>query len=527
MSSQMQRRHGSVREVTFDLFRRLGINKIFGNPGSTEIPMFRDFPEDFSYVLGLQESIVVSMADGYAQTTGNAAVVNLHSAAGLGHALGSVYTAYRNQTPLIITAGQQARSILPFDAYLSAERPTEFPQPYVKYAIEPARAEDVPQAIARAYRIAMQVPRGPVFVSVPIDDWDREAEFLEMREVSSVRHPDPDAIARLSAALNGAANPVIVAGPAIDREGAWESVVKLAESQNIRVFTAPHSNRCSFPENHPLHAGFLPPMREGIVSMLNGHDLILVIGAPAFTYHTEGHGPHIPSGSTLFQITENPGIASWTPSGDAIVCDLKPAVEALLACAEGPLRPAPAPRPEAPRVPASDGLTVEFLMQTIGDLRSPETIILDEAPTSGGARQAYVRNSRPGAFSQGGSGGLGYAMPASVGVALARKTERVICIMGDGSSMYSIQALYSAARERVPVTYIVVNNGSYQALEKFAAVFQIQDLVGTRLPGLDFAGLGNSLGCPAQQVVKAEDLEAVLRAALAADGPNLVEVKVA
>src|SRR5208283_1194642 len=149
--------------------RAFGITTIFGNPGSTELTLFRNFPHDFRYVVGLQESVVVGMADGYAQATRNAALVNLHASAGLGHALGNIFTAYKNQSPLIVTAGQQARSMLPFEPFLYAQQPTEFPKPFVKWAIEPARAEDVPVALARAYYVAMQPPRGPVFVSVPVD----------------------------------------------------------------------------------------------------------------------------------------------------------------------------------------------------------------------------------------------------------------------------------------------------------------------------------------------------------------------
>src|ERR1700719_4312546 len=154
----------TVREVVFDLFRSFGMTTIFGNPGSTELPMFRDFPADFRYVLGLQEMVAIGMADGYAQSTRNAGLVNLHSATGVGHALGSVFTAYKNQTPLVVTAGQQARSILAFEPFLYSEQAAQLPRPYVKWSSEPARAADVPAAIARAYYVAMQPPRAPAFV---------------------------------------------------------------------------------------------------------------------------------------------------------------------------------------------------------------------------------------------------------------------------------------------------------------------------------------------------------------------------
>ena len=196
----------NVRDAAFALFRDFGMTTIFGNPGSTELPMFRDFPDDFRYVLALQESIAVAMADGFAQATRNAALVNLHSAVGVGHALGNLFTAYRNRTPLVVVAGQQARSILPYFPFLYAEQATEFPKPYVKYSVEPARAEDVPAAIARAYHIAMQPPRGPVFVSVPVDDWDRPCDTFPARRVSRTVRGDLGLLAELAArARHGAA----------------------------------------------------------------------------------------------------------------------------------------------------------------------------------------------------------------------------------------------------------------------------------------------------------------------------------
>ncbi|EMH2984599.1 benzoylformate decarboxylase, partial [Burkholderia multivorans] len=326
----------TVRDAVIHLFRQFGIDRVFGNPGSTELPMFRDFPDDFRYVLGLQEAVVVGIADGYAQASGNAAVVNLHSAAGVGNAMGNLFTAYKNRTPLIVTAGQQARAILPFEPFLGAAQATELPKPYVKWSIEPARAQDVPAAIARAYRIAMQEPRGPVFVSIPVDDWDQPAELLPARDVSQVVRPDPDALARLGDALDAAQRPAFVVGAALDRAGAWDEAVRLAERHRARVYVAPMSGRCSFPEDHPQFAGFLPAIREQIVARLDGHDLVFAFGAPAFTYHIEGFGPHVPPGATLVQLVDDPGTAAWTPQGDAVVGNLKLAARDLLA------RPAPA-----------------------------------------------------------------------------------------------------------------------------------------------------------------------------------------
>ena len=192
----------TVRAAVLDLLRAFGMTSIFGNPGSTELPLFREFPEDFRYVLGLQEAVVVGMADGYAQATRNAAFVNLHSAAGVGHAMGNIFTAYRNRTPLVITAGQQARSILPYDPFLYSTQATELPKPYVKWSVEPARAEDVPLAIARAYYIAMQPPRGPVLVSIPADDWARNCEPRRGARREHEIRPEPRVLEAIGEALD-------------------------------------------------------------------------------------------------------------------------------------------------------------------------------------------------------------------------------------------------------------------------------------------------------------------------------------
>src|SRR6187402_3028013 len=217
----------TVKQATLDLLRSFGIRKVFGNPGSTELPFLSDWPDDIDYVLALQEASAVGMADGYAQATHNAGFVNLHSAAGVGNALGNIYTAHRNQTPLVITAGQQARSILPLQPFLYAERASEFPRPYVKYSVEPARAEDVPAAIARAYYVAMQPPCGPTFVSIAIDDWTKPAQPVKARSVSRELGPDPQAMTALVAALSASKRPALVVGPGVDRAGAVNLMVQV------------------------------------------------------------------------------------------------------------------------------------------------------------------------------------------------------------------------------------------------------------------------------------------------------------
>jgi benzoylformate decarboxylase len=516
----------TVRSVTLALLRELGMTTIFGNPGSTELPMFRDFPEDFRYELGLQESIVMGMADGFAQATRNAALVNLHSSAGVGHALGNLFTAYRNQTPLVVTAGQQARSILPYEPFLFAEQASEFPKPFVKWSVEPARAEDVPAAIARAYYIAMQAPCGPTFVSVPVDDWDRPCEPLAVRRVSRRVQGDAALLAEVAEALASAERPVFVAGASVARDDAWDEMIALAERHNAPVWASPMSGRNSFPEDHPLFAGFLVAGREKIVEALGGHDLILVLGAPAFTYHTEGFGPHVPERATLFLLTDNPSQAAWAPAGSAIVTSLKPGLASLLAgpaprARATPPRPAPAPRL------TGTPLTDAYLLQQIAALRPAGSIIVEEAPSSRGPMHDYLPITEHDGFYTCASGGLGHGLPAAIGVARGRPGERVIAILGDGASMYAIQGLWSAAQAKLPIAFIIVNNRRYEALVNFGRHFGLQKVEGTRLDDIDFCQIAQGQGIPAVRVESADALDAALATAFAANETRLVEVMVA
>jgi benzoylformate decarboxylase len=513
----------TVREAVFDLLRSFGLTTVFGNPGSTELPMFRDFPADFRYVLALQESIAVGMADGYAQAHRNAALVNLHSAVGVGHALGNLFTAYRNQTPLVVTAGQQARSILPFEPFLFSAQATEFPKPYVKWSCEPARAEDVPAAIARAYYVAMQAPRGPTFVSIPVDDWDRTCAPVEPRRVSRVTAGDPVLLAEAADALSDAERPVIVVGAAVARDEAWAEIIELAERHEAAVWVSPMSARNSFPEGHRLFAGFLAADRARIVASLAGADLVLVLGAPVFTYHVEGFGPHVPPGAKLIQLVDDPTVAAWAPAGVSIVTHLKLGIRALLAGPPPRARPVPEVPPERPRLPA-DRLTDRYLLQQIAGLRPQGSVIVEEAPSSRGPMHDHLPILEPDTFYTCASGGLGHGLPAAVGIALARPGDRVIAVLGDGSSLYAIQALWSAAQLGLAMAFIVIRNGRYEALHEFGRHFALKQLPGTQLPAIDFCAIAEAQGVRAIRVTRTRDLDAALREAFRFEKALLVEV---
>jgi benzoylformate decarboxylase len=516
----------SVKEATFGLMRAFGIRKVFGNPGSTELPFLADWPDDIDYVLGLQEASCVGMADGYAQATRNAGFVNLHSAAGVGNALGNIYNAYRNQTPLVITAGQQARSILPLHAFLQAERPSEFPRPYVKYSVEPARPEDVPAAIARAYYTAMQPPCGPTFVSVPIDDWTHATAPVEARQVSRELGPDPSSMKALAAAIAESKRPALVVGPSVDRAQAVDLLVKVAEKAKAAVWASPFSARCSFPERHPQFAGFLHASPGQLSDALREHDLVVVVGAPVFTFHVEGHASIFDGATAIFQITDDPTAAAVTPRGTSIVATMKPALSMLLELLPETRRAMPAGRVLPPPPKAGDPIPVEYLMHTLSNAMPDNAVLVEEVPSHRPAMQKFMPMRGQDSFYTMASGGLGYSLPASVGMALGRGNVRTVCLIGDGSAMYSIQALWTAAQRKLPLTVVVINNAGYGAMRSFSQVMQVRNVPGLELPGLDFVKLAQGHGCDAVRVTKSSELAPALKHALTHSGASLVEVMV-
>jgi benzoylformate decarboxylase len=328
-----------------------------------------------------------------------------------------------------------------------------------------------------------------------------------------------------AAALRNSQRPVIVVGASVARDDAWDETIALAEQHQAAVWVSPMSARNGFPERHPLFAGFLPADRAAIVAHLQGADLILALGAPVFTYHVEGHGPHIPEGAALVQLTDDPGAAAWCPVGTSIVTNLKLGVAALLAHPPTLAR-APSTIPaRAPRL-APGTLSDRYLMQQIAALRPADSIVVEEAPSSRGPMHDYLPMLERDTFHTCASGGLGHGLPASVGVALARPGRKVIGLLGDGSAMYSIQGLWSAAELKVPVAFIIVNNSSYRALEEFGRHFDIKALPGVRLPHLDFCALAAGQGVNGIRVERFEDLDPALREIFEADVPMLLEVKV-
>jgi benzoylformate decarboxylase len=368
-----------------------------------------------------------------------------------------------------------------------------------------------------------------VLLSVPVDDWDQPAEPVPAHQVTGAVAGDPGALADVAARLASARAPAFVVGGEVDRDGAFHDVVALAERHAAPVHVAPMSPRCGFPERHRLFAGFLPAEHAGIRAALEGHDLVLVLGAPVFPFHTEGAVPGdtaVPDGADLVQLTEDPAHAAWTPVGTSVVTGLRHGVRALLAGPAPDERPLPAPPPTTDRV-AADGdlITEELLLQTLADLRPPASVVVEEAPATRGPMHDHLPFDRPASFYTCASGGLGHGLPAAVGMALAR-SERVVALVGDGSAMYGIQALWSAAQLGVPLTIVVVHNARYRALDQFAEHFGIAKPVGTTLPGLDFVALAAGQGVAGTRVQWPAELEPALTEALRSPRPVLLDVVV-
>jgi benzoylformate decarboxylase len=508
---------------------------MFGNPGSTELPMLSGFPEDFRYVLGLQELAVVGMADGFAQASGRPTHVNLHTAPGVGNAVGGIFNAQANKSPLLITAGQQVRPQITIEANLTNRDAVIGPKPYVKWAHEPPRAQDVPGALARAIHHASLPPRGPVFVSIPMDDWEAEADedrasSARRRVVNGRAAPDPAALAQLASLLEDATHPLLVAGPDIDASGGWDSAVALAEKQCLPVWASPATGGCrlGFPEGHAQFLGVLPPAIGPLSELLKGHDLVLVVGSSVFPYYPYIPGALLPEGTSLVAITSDPGEAARAPMGDAIVGDVALALQKLVELVGESSRPRPDPRPPAPEPEPSDPVSGSEAMAALADAWPEDGIAVVEIPSTTLALRNRLRISSPESYFMSAGGGLGFGIAAGVGVQLAQPSRPVVCVIGEGSAQYGITALWTAVAYRVPVTFLVLRNDEYMILKWFAGLEQVSGAPGLDLPGLDTAAVARGYGVPAVDVTGRDELVDALRTAIAAgDGPRLVQTRVA
>jgi benzoylformate decarboxylase len=529
----------TVRDATFNLLRKLGIDTIVGNPGSTEETFLKEFPDDFNYVLALQEASVVGIADGLSQSLRKPVIVNVHTGAGMGNAMGCILTSFVHKTPLIITAGQQTRDMLLCEPFLMNVEAVNLPKPWVKWSYEPTRAEDVPGAFMRAYAMAVQQPSGPVFLSLPLDDWDQEIDKVDVfRTVSTRIAPDPARIRQFAERIDKSDNPLLLFGADIAHSDGWNEAIAFAEKINAPVYNGPFSERVSFPENHRLFAGHLPSAIGPIEQALEGHDLVVVVGAPVFRYYPWVPGHYLPAGTRLLQITDNPYEAAKAVIGDSLVSDCRLALAELTDLVrekgdEDAVFEHPPVNPETVLLDVSDyPLTADQVFAVLSEHVPEEYILVQESPSNipelESSRVGTISN--PDSYYTMGSGGLGWDLPAAVGLALGeQKTGRnrpVIVIIGDGSFQYSPQAIWTGVQHNLHMVIVALRNEEYAILKAFAQLEKTPGVPGLDVPGLDIVSLANGYGAKAVRATKIEEIETAFNTALEEEGVTVIEVSI-
>jgi benzoylformate decarboxylase len=511
--SRSPRAGGTVREATYKVLRSSGLTTIFANPGSTEIPFLTEVPDDFRFVLGLHEGSVVGTAAGFALGKGEAALVLLHTTAGLGNAVNALATARVNRAPLVVVVGQQDRRHLAFDPFL-AGRLQGLAGEYPVWVHQPVRAQEVPGSIARA-RHEAETGRGPALVIVPMDDWLAPApepfEIAAPARLHRSRAADPEGVDQLARLLADARSPALVAGAGADEPATWKALVALAERLACPVWQESFGGRVGFPQDHPNYAGLLPAGRAQLRETLAAHDVVLAVGAPVFRQYAYEPGPLVVEGTRVAVVTEDPTEAHRSPAdlallaAPAAVCA---ALAELLPQREGSVRrhrPPPAPEPPAPGEP----LRASHVLAALAERLPPKAVFLEEAPSSGPELRTRLAAREPLGFLSPAMGGLGFALPAAVGLRMALPERPVVAIVGDGSSLYAIQALWTAAHYRVGVLFVILANGGYAIMDRLAAA-QGGDRAWPGFGEIDISALARGFGCPAWRITGHRGLLAAL-----------------
>jgi benzoylformate decarboxylase len=521
----------TVREAAFDVFERRGLTTLFSNPGSTEVPFLVDLPDDVQFVLGLHEGSVVGMATGFALGRGEPALVVLHTLSGLGNAVGALATARLNRAPLVVIVGQQDRRHLATDPF-TAGRLAALAGDYPVWVGQPARPQDVPAAISRAYHEAVY-GLGPALVIVPMDDWSAPAD--ERSETAPGRvhlaaAADEQIAAEVAAMLASASSPAIVVGARADDAATWQALVGLAEKLQAPVFQESFGARAGFPQDHALFAGHLPADRGRLRNTLSAHDVVFVVGAPAFRQYPYADGAFVPDGVRVAVVSDDPaevhrstaelGIVAPPAALVELVARIVPARE--LAARERGTTPRPAPPAEGERLRAG------HVLVALADRLPADAIVIEETPSSRPELHALLPARAPLGFVSAAMGGLGFALPAAVGLKLALPDRPVVAVVGDGSSLYSIQALWSAAQYSAGAVFVILSNGGYAVMDRLA---EQQGKPGPWPPfDIEISALARSFGCAARRINDHDELlsafDEVLPGATKRREPLLLEVVV-
>lgn len=495
----------TVRDTTFAVLRRLGLTTIFSNPGSTEVPLLAGLPDDLGFVLALHEGSVTSIATGYALGTRRPALVLLHSTPGLGNAVAAIATARLNRAPLVVVVGQQDRRHLAQDPFL-AGRLHGLAGDYPVFEEQPARAQDVPGAIVRAHHAAVTA-RGPALVVVPMDDWSAPApaphEILGPERLIRSAAAAPEAIAALAAFLGE--RPAIIAGAGLDSTAGWAALTALAERLGAPVFQEPFGSAAGFPQDHALFAGHAPARRERLRKALAPFDTVLVVGTGALRQYPYDEGPL--AEAALAVITDDPEEAHRSPVALAVLGD--PAATCAALAEAVPHRPGEPPRHERPPAPVVGAtLYPGHVLSALAERLPRDAVLVEESPSSRPELHARIPATAPGGFVSA-MGMLGFALPASIGLRLAQPDRPVVAVVGDGSSLYQIQALWSAVTYDAGVLFVVLRNGGYAIMDRLA------ERTGSAGPWpaldrIDIAALAHAQGCDAWRITTHDELLAAL-----------------
>ena len=521
----------TVRDATFDVLREYRLTRLFANPGSTEIMLLADLPDDLEFVLGLHESSVVGMATGYALGRGRPSLAILHTTAGLGNGVSALATARVNRAPLVVIVGQQDRRHLATEPFL-AGRLRGLAGEYPVWIDEPVRAQDVPGSIARAYHEAV-TGRGPALVIVPMDDWVAEAAPKEQRiaphRVLRARGVDAETLQALAAFVGNAERVALVAGAGADEPETWDALVTLAEHLGCDVWQESFGGSNGFPQSHARFAGHLPGDRRRLREVLSRYDALLVLGAPAFRQYPYFEGPFVESGTRVAVVSRDPVEVHRSTADLAVIAHPAPVCEELARVL--PAREAPDPvTPALPAPPAAGGaMRAGHVMQALADRLPADAVVIEESPSSRAELLARLPASTPMGSLSPAMGGLGFALPAATGLRMALPQRAVVAIVGDGSSLYSIQALWSAARYRAGALFVILSNGGYAIMDRLAEIH------GGSGPwpavNVDVSGLARAFGCPARLVETHDELVAALDEIAPTLGsreePLVLEVRVA
>ncbi len=500
----------TVRDATFDVFRRRGLTTLFANPGSTEVPFLAGLPDDLRFVLALHEGSVVGLATGWAIGRGKPALAILHTTAGLGNAVGALATARVNRAPLVVIVGQQDRRHLVFEPFL-AGRLSGLAGDYPVWSDQPVRAQDVPGAIERAYHEAA-MHRGPALVVVPMDDWsapvDEDREDAAAGRVLRAAAADSDAVEALAGFLDEASSPAIVAGAGADDGETWAALVELAERLGAPVFQESFGARAGFPQDHALFAGFLPADRPRLREKLAPYDAILVVGAPVFRQSSYGEGRFTEAGTRIAIVSEDADEAHRSPAELAVI--VAPGAVCRALARRVPKREVAPPEPfRSPDPPArGEPLTASHVLAALAERLPRDAIVVEEAPLDRPELHERLLAREPLGFLSAAMGGLGFALAGATGLRMALPDRPVVAVVGDGSSIYGIQALWSAAHYRVGVLFVILSNGGYAIMDRLAERHGLS----SPWPGfdVDVAAIARGFGCDGERIATHEELTSAL-----------------